>query len=186
VLDRVEVWSSRSSHEVPAMTTKTVLLAEDDPGHEALFRRVVPHAEVECELVVVHDGVEALEYLFATGDYQDRDPNDIPDLFLLDLKMPRMDGLQVLQVLRRVRGVDRRNLPPVIVLTSSERDEDIAQAYELGAQSYICKPMSYPEFADTVCDTLEYWLGLNRPIPRREGSVAPPHEGLRTETPAGN
>jgi two-component system response regulator len=90
-----------------------------------------------------------------------------------------MDGLQVLQVLRRVRGVDRRNLPPVIVLTSSERDEDIAQAYELGAQSYICKPMSYPEFADTVCDTLEYWLGLNRPVPKREGALAPPESGWR-------
>lgn len=163
------------------MMTKTVLLAEDDPGHEALFRRVVPHAEVDCELVVVHDGVEALEYLFATGEYEHRDAEEIPDLFLLDLKMPRMDGLQVLQVLRRVRGVDRRNLPPVIVLTSSERDEDISQAYDLGAQSYICKPMSYPEFADTVCDTLEYWLGLNRPIPRQEGALAPPESGWQTE-----
>lgn len=149
------------------MSVKTVLLAEDDPGHEALFRRVVPHAEVECQLVVVHDGVEALEYLFATGEYENRDAEDVPDLFLLDLKMPRMDGLQVLQVLRRVRGVDRQRIPPIVVLTSSDRSEDITQAYDLGAQSYICKPMSYPEFADAVCDTLEYWLGLNRGIPRR-------------------
>lgn len=163
------------------MTAPTVLLAEDDPGHEALFRRVVPHAEVECELVVVRDGIEALEYLFGTGEYEGRDAEDIPDLFLLDLKMPRMDGLQVLQVLRRVRGVDRRNLPPVIVLTSSERDEDVARAYELGAQSYICKPMSYPEFADTVCDTLEYWLKLNRRAPRREGALTPPESGWRGE-----
>jgi two-component system response regulator len=163
------------------MAKKTVLLAEDDPGHEALFRRVVPHAEVDCEVVVVHDGVEALEYLFATGQYGHRDAEDVPDLFLLDLKMPRMDGLQVLQVLRRVRGVDRRKLPPIIVLTSSERAEDIAQAYELGAQSYICKPMSYPEFADTVCDTLEYWLGLNRPLPKREGAFSPPESEWETK-----
>ncbi len=171
--------SQQDFGEVPAMMMKSVLLAEDDPGHEALFRRVVPHAEVECELVVVHDGVEALEYLFGTGEYEHRDADDIPDLFLLDLKMPRMDGLQVLQVLRRVRGVDRQRLPPVIVLTSSERDTDIEQAYELGAQSYICKPMSYPEFADTVCDTLEYWLGLNRPVPRREGALTPPDSDWR-------
>ncbi len=165
------------------MAKKTVLLAEDDPGHEALFRRVVPHAEVDCQLVVVHDGVEALEYLFATGEYAHRDADDVPDLFLLDLRMPRMDGLQVLQVLRRVRGVERRDLPPIIVLTSSERDEDIAQAYQLGAQSYICKPMSYPEFADTVCDTLEYWLGLNRPIPKRVEGVLPPDAGCGSKVP---
>lgn len=156
------------------MGVKIVLLAEDDPGHEALFRRVVPHAEVECQLVVVHDGVEALEYLFATGRYENRDADEPPDLFLLDLKMPRMDGLQVLQVLRRVRGLDRQKIPPIIVLTSSDRDEDIAQAYDLGAQSYICKPLSYPEFADAVCDTLEYWLRLNRGKPRRSLS---PHSG---------
>ncbi len=160
------ITSPQNLSESRGMSMKTVLLAEDDPGHEALFRRVLPHAEVECQLVVVHDGVEALEYLFATGAYENRDAEDIPDLFLLDLKMPRMDGLQVLQVLRRVRGVERQRLPPIIVLTSSDRNEDITQAYELGAQSYICKPMSYPEFADAVCDTLEYWLGLNRGLPR--------------------
>jgi response regulator RpfG family c-di-GMP phosphodiesterase len=79
--------------------------------------------------------------------------------------------------------VDRHGLPPIIVLTSSDRDEDVLQAYELGAQSYICKPMSYPEFADTVCDTLEYWLGLNRPVPRREGALAPPEAGWRSGPP---
>ena len=164
------------------MTRKTVLLAEDDPGHEALFRRVIPHAEVDCDLEVVHDGVEALEYLFATGDYEFRNAEDGPDLFLLDLKMPRMGGLQVLQVLRRVRGVDRKKIPPIIVLTSSERDEDITQAYDLGAQSYICKPMSYPEFADAVCDTLEYWLGLNRAFPRQAGALTPPDQSWRGVT----
>ena len=107
----------------------------------------------------------------------------VPDVITLDVEMPRMDGLQVLQVLRRVRGVDRRDLPPIIVLTSSERDEDIAQAYQLGAQSYICKPMSYPEFADTVCDTLEYWLGLNRPIPKRVEGVLPPDAGCGSKVP---
>ncbi len=147
-------------------TRKNILLAEDDPAHEALFRRAVPHAEVDCDLVVVHDGMEALEYLFSSGRYAGRMAEDSPDLFLLDLKMPRMDGLQVLQVLRRVRGGDRRRLPPVVVLTSSEHARDVAKAYELGAQSYICKPVGYPEFADAVCDTVEYWLGLNRLAPR--------------------
>jgi len=101
-----------------------------------------------------------------------------PDLLLLDLKMPKMDGLQVLQVLYRVRGEDRGRFPPVVVLTSSELDEDIADAYRYGAQSYICKPLGHSDFTKTVHDTLQYWLGLNRPVPARRIGMHFVHEGL--------
>jgi two-component system response regulator len=89
----------------------------------------------------------------------------MPDLILLDLKMPKMDGLQVLQVLRRVRSEDRVRFPPIVVLTSSDLDEDIAEAYRWGAQSYIRKPLDFNEFAEAVREALGYWLGLNQPPP---------------------
>ena len=148
------------------MNEKTVLLAEDDPAHQALFARAVSGSRIPCRLEVVNDGVEAIEYLFATGKYKDRNANELPDLLLLDLKMPRMDGLQVLQVLSRTRDEKKHGFPPVVVLTSSENDQDVLRAYQYGAQSYICKPLDFPEFSRTVCETVEYWLGLNRPVPR--------------------
>jgi two-component system response regulator len=148
------------------MNEKTVLLAEDDPAHQALFERAVRGSQIPCRLEVVNDGMEAIEYLFATGKYQERNADDLPDLVLLDLKMPRMDGLQVLQVLGRTRGEKNHRVPPVVVLTSSDNDQDVLRAYQLGAQSYICKPLDFPDFSRAVCETVEYWLGLNRPIPR--------------------
>ena len=148
------------------MNEKTVLLAEDDLAHQALFERAVSKSRIPCRLEVVNDGVEAIEYLFATGKYKDRNADELPDLILLDLKMPRMDGLQVLQVLRRTRGEKNHRVPPVVVLTSSDNDQDVLRAYQYGAQSYICKPLDFPEFSRTVCETVEYWLGLNRPVPR--------------------
>jgi len=156
---------------------KTILLAEDDPAHEELFRRAVEQSPIPCRVEVVHDGVEAIEYLFATGAYGTRDPHDMPDLIVLDLKMPRMDGLQVLQVLRRVRGTDQTRFAPLVVLSCSENDHDITEAYRRGAQSYIPKPQDYPQFARAVCETLEYWLGLNRPVPRARAWEYM-HEGL--------
>jgi two-component system response regulator len=148
------------------MSDKTVLLAEDDPAHQALFQRAVSGSRIPCQLKVVSDGVEAIEYLFATGEYKDRNADKLPDLILLDLRMPRMDGLQVLQVLCRTRGEKNQRFPPVVVLTSSENDQDVLRAYQYGAQSYICKPLDFPEFSRAVCETVEYWLGLNRPVPR--------------------
>lgn len=144
---------------------KIVLLAEDDPSHEAIFRRAFSQSEVDCSLDVVHDGVETIEYLFRTGPFHEFADRDLPSLILLDLKMPRMDGLQVLQVLRRVRGDNHIRFAPVVVLTSSKNDENISEAYRLGAQSYICKPLDYPDFAATVRETLKYWLNLNRTAP---------------------
>lgn len=147
------------------MSERLILLAEDDAGHEELFRRAVEQSGVDCRIDVVRDGVEAIDYLFRTGRYAGRDPAETPQLILLDLKMPKMNGIQVLQVLFRVRGEDRNRFPPVVVLTSSQLDEDIADAYRYGAQSYICKPLGHGDFAKAVRETLQYWLGLNRPMP---------------------
>lgn len=147
------------------MSDKTILLAEDDVSHVAFFRRALANSGIECQVEVVRDGAEAIDYLFATGEHSDRDPKEMPDLILLDLKMPRMDGLQVLQVLRRVRDEQLR-FPPVVVLTSSDLETDIVDAYRWGARSYIRKPLAYSEFALTVRETVQYWLGLNRPPPK--------------------
>jgi two-component system, response regulator len=144
---------------------KTILLAEDDPGQERLFRHALGQCGVECRLEVVHDGVELIEYLFGTGPYKGRPTEEMPDLILLDLKMPRMDGLQVLQVLRRVRGDGHPRFPPIVVLTYSEDDQDIADAYRWGAQSFIRKPVSLQELIQAVRETTQYWLGLNQPLP---------------------
>lgn len=149
------------------LVEKVVLLAEDDQSQEALFRRAMAHSSIACRLDVVRDGVEAIDYLFATGQYADREPNDLPDLILLDLGMPRMSGIQVLKVLRRVCWEDRSRVPPVIVLTASNDDRDVAEAYQWGAQSYICKPVDFPQFVHAVQETLDYWLGLNRSISRQ-------------------
>ena len=157
---------------------KVVLLAEDDPAHEALFRRAFEESGVPCRLDVVHDGVEAIEYLFGTGKFQNTSCRIMPALILLDLKMPRMDGLQVLQILRRVRGDDQIRFAPVVVLTSSENDQNISEAYSRGAQSYICKPLSYPEFTSAVKETLQYWLGLNRSAPKEHVDSYVMHEGF--------
>ena len=155
------------------MSDKTILLAEDDVSHVAFFRRALANSGIECQVDVVRDGAEAIDYLFATGEHASRDPKEMPDLILLDLKMPRMDGLQVLQVLRRVRDEQLR-FPPVVVLTSSDLETDIVDAYRWGAQSYIRKPMAYSEFAMTVRETVQYWLGLNRPLPKhRPGGALP-------------
>lgn len=159
------------------MAEKLILLAEDDPGHEELFRRAVAQSGVDCRMDVVRDGVEAIDYLFCTGSYSDRDAAEMPHLILLDLKMPKMNGIQVLQVLYRVRGDDRSRFPPVVVLTSSKLDEDISDAYRYGAQSYICKPLGHGDFAKAVRDTLQYWLGLNRPVPAHR-YLHYVHEGL--------
>jgi two-component system, response regulator len=150
------------------MADKRILLAEDDPGHEAMFRHAVRRSGVVCRLDVVHDGTEVIDYLFCLGEYKDNKCLPMPDLLLLDLKMPKMDGLQVLQVLRRVRGEERIRFPPVVVLTSSDLDEDISDAYRFGAQSYIRKPLEFDEFASAVRETLHYWLGLNKPIPQQQ------------------
>lgn len=149
------------------MIPKRILLAEDDSNDELLIRRALTQCEVPCQIDLVRDGAEVLDYLFATGDYSHRDKRDLPDLIILDLKMPKMSGLQVLQVLRRVRFDDRSKLPPVVVLTSSSEEQDIVEAYRWGAHSYIRKPVDFAKFSDAVRRVIAYWLELNQPPHRR-------------------
>ena len=152
-----------------------ILLAEDDPNDEDLIRLALAESNLDYTLDVVRDGVEVIDYLFATGAHANRDPLCMPRLLLLDLKMPRMNGLQVLQVLRRVRLSQWTKLPPVVALTSSNEEHDINEVYRWGAHSYICKPVGFEQFSQAVREVAHYWLELNEP-PRGRGrpeAVAP-------------
>ena len=148
--------------------TPLILLAEDDPNDEDLIRLALSESDLDYALQVVRDGVEVIDYLFATGVHADRDPRCTPHLLLLDLKMPRMNGLQVLQVLRRVRLDDGTKLPPVVALTSSNEDHDVNEAYRWGANSFIRKPVDFERFSRTVRQVVGYWLNVNEP-PRGRG-----------------
>lgn len=141
---------------------KVILLVEDNPDDEALTLRALRKANVRNEVVVARDGVEALDYLFGTGKHAGRDISDFPQVMLLDLKLPRLDGLEVL---RRVRADDRTRLLPVVILTSSTEDEDRIAGYELGANSYVRKPVEFSQFADAVRQLGLYWLLLNQAPP---------------------
>ena len=140
------------------MNKKIILLAEDNPDDVALTMRALKKSKIMNEVVVAQDGVEALEYLFGTGKYAGRDVRAQPQVVLLDLKMPRMDGLEVLQ---RVRSDERTKLLPVVVLTTSSEDRDRVESYKLGANSYIRKPVDFNQFVDAVQQLGLYWLVLN-------------------------
>jgi len=146
------------------MTVKRILVAEDDPDHANLICRAVKRSTFPCEVDVVCDGTEVIDFLFATGKFAGNS-QEMPALILLDLRMPRMDGIQVLKVLRRVRLDDRKRLPPVVALTSSERRDDMAEAYRFGVSSYIVKPLDHGKFVHAVDQMLHYWLGLNEFLP---------------------
>lgn len=145
---------------------KVILLVEDNPDDEALTIRALRRANVRNGIVVAHDGVEALDYLFGTGAWAGRDARAIPEVVLLDLKLPRMDGLEVL---RRIRADSRTRLLPVVVLTSSSEEQDRVESYHLGANSYVRKPVEFAQFADAVRQLGLYWLLLNEPPPRGSG-----------------
>ncbi|MGE5172580.1 MAG: response regulator [Betaproteobacteria bacterium] len=140
------------------MKSKTILLVEDNPDDVALTLRALKKSNILNEVVVAQDGVEALDYLFGTGKHAGRDMNTNPQVILLDLKMPRMDGLEVLQ---RIRKDERTRLLPVVVLTTSNEDKDRVESYKLGANSYIRKPVDFNQFADAVNQLGLYWLVLN-------------------------
>ena len=146
------------------MTNKVILLVEDDPDDEALALRALRRNNIKNEVVVVRDGAEALDYLFATGAYASRDGNDLPQVVLLDLKLPKVDGLEVL---RRVRADPRTELLPVVVLTSSKEDRDVVESYARGANSYVRKPVEFNEFSEAVRQLGLYWLLLNERPPRK-------------------
>jgi two-component system response regulator len=143
--------------------TKIILLVEDNPDDEALTLRALRKANVGNEVVVAHDGVEALEYLFGTGAHAGRDTGEMPQVVLLDLKLPKMDGLEVL---RRVRADERTQFLPVVILTSSSEDRDRIEGYKLGANSYVRKPVDFTEFAQAVRQLGLYWLLINEVPPR--------------------
>lgn len=143
---------------------KVILLVEDNPDDEVLTLRAFKKNNILNTVVVVHDGVEALDYLFATGKYQGRDVSEQPQLVLLDLKLPKIDGLEVL---RRLRDDERTRLQPVVILTTSNEDRDILSSYKLGANSYIRKPVDFEQFMEAVRQLGLYWLVLNTSPPSR-------------------
>ena len=142
--------------------TATILLVEDNPDDEELTRVALHESKVANRLVVAHDGVEALDYLFATGPHAGRDTRHAPQVVLLDLKLPKLNGLEVL---RRLRADDRTKHLPVVILTSSDEDQDLLDSYGLGANSYVRKPVDFAQFVDSVRQLGLYWLVLNRPAP---------------------
>jgi two-component system response regulator len=139
-----------------------ILLVEDNPDDVDLTLRAFRKSKIANEIVVARDGVEALDYLFATGQHAGRDSNSLPQLVLLDLKLPRLDGLQVLE---RIRGNPKTRLLPVVILTSSTEEPDLLTGYSLGANSYIRKPVDFQEFVVAVRRLGLYWLLLNQPPP---------------------
>jgi len=135
---------------------------EDNPDDAALTLRALKKGNVLNEVVVARDGVEALDYLFGTGSYADRDLSIMPVVVLLDLKLPKINGLEVL---RRLRADERTRILPVVILTSSKEDQDLIDGYKLGANSYIQKPVDFIQFSQTVRQLELYWLLLNEPPP---------------------
>ncbi len=146
------------------MPKKTILLVEDNPDDEMLTRMALQENNLLNEIVVAHDGVEALDYLFGRGRYAGRDLNDKPQVVLLDLKLPKLDGLDVL---RAIRADDRTKFLPVVILTSSNEEQDLLAGYSFGANSYVRKPVDFHQFTDAVKQLGLYWLLLNEPPPRR-------------------
>jgi two-component system, response regulator len=137
---------------------ETILLVEDNADDELLTRRTLRKNNIRNDVVVARDGAEALDYLFATGRHEGRDPDSMPHLILLDLGLPKVDGLEVL---RRIRADERTRLLPTVVFTSSEEQADLIDGYGLGANSYIRKPVDVGEFRAAVGQLGMYWMVLN-------------------------
>jgi CheY-like chemotaxis protein len=140
------------------MENKIILLIEDNPDDEELTLRALKKGRILNDVVVARDGVEALEYLFATGKYANRDQSLQPTVILLDLKLPKIDGLEVL---RRMRADSRTKIMPVVIFSSSKEEQDIIDGYRLGANSYISKPVNIEQFLEAVANLGLYWLLLN-------------------------
>lgn len=150
------------------MENRMILLVEDNPDDEALTLRAFEKNNITNDVVVVRDGAEALDWLFARGAFADRDPKQQPEVILLDLKLPKVDGLEVL---RQIRGDERTRLLPVIILTTSEEESDRLAGYSLGANSYIRKPVDFSQFTEAVRQLGLYWLVLNESPPRPAGGA---------------
>jgi two-component system response regulator len=144
------------------MNNGAILLVEDNPDDQKLTLRALKKNNITNEVVIAEDGAEALEYLFGTGKYAGRSVTDRPALVLLDLKLPKVDGLAVLG---QIRGDERTRMTPVVVLTSSAEERDLVRSYELGVNSYVRKPVDFLEFVDAARQLGVYWLILNRQPP---------------------
>jgi two-component system response regulator len=142
------------------MEEKTILYVEDDPNDEELTLRVLENYNIANRIIVLRDGAEALEYFFPSSENGEANP--LPQLVLLDLKLPKVDGLEVL---KRIREDERTRLLPVVILTSSSEDQDVIESYNLGANSYVRKPVEFDEFAEAIRRLSMYWLIVNQPPP---------------------
>jgi two-component system response regulator len=144
------------------MSERYILLVEDNPDDEELTLLSLRKNNLAHDIVVVRDGVEAIEFLFGNGQYASRDVSHVPTVVLLDLKLPKLDGLGVL---RKLRAEERTRTLPVVVLTSSSQDADVIASYNLGANSYVRKPVEFGAFVEAVSSLGLYWVLLNRPPP---------------------
>lgn len=144
------------------LTKGPILLVEDNPDDQKLTVRALKKNNITNDIVIAEDGVQALDYLFGTGQYAGRDPRQRPSLVLLDLKLPKIDGLEVLA---RLRADERTKMVPVVVLTSSKEEEDLITSYQRGANSYVQKPVNFLEFVEAAGRLGVYWLMLNEPPP---------------------
>ncbi len=143
------------------METKLILLIEDNADDELLMLRALKKNHILNRVIVARDGVEALDYLFSTGDFEGKDAQPLPQLILLDLKLPKLNGLEVL---KRMRADRRTKYIPVVVLTSSTEEQDIISSYDLGANGFVQKPMDFNEFVEVAHRLGVYWLGVNRAV----------------------
>ncbi len=146
------------------MAIRSIFLVEDNPDDEALAIRALQRSRITNEIIVAHDGVEALDYLLGTGTHAGRDISIQPSVVLLDLKLPRVDGIEVL---RQMRLHNATKLVPVVVLTTSEEEQDLLNSYSLGCNSYVRKPIDFIQFSQAVQQLGMYWLLLNEPPPQR-------------------
>jgi len=144
------------------MKDKTVLLVEDNPNDIELTLRAFKNNNIKSNIVVTQDGQEALDYLFAGGEYQSRNSEDVPNLILLDINLPKVSGLEVLKT---IRDSDLTRFIPVVLLTTSDENSDIISGYKLGSNSYIKKPVNFQVFSDMIKDLGQYWLQINTPPP---------------------
>jgi len=154
------------------MNQRVILLVEDNSDDEALTIRALKANHILNPVVVAHDGVEALDYLFREGAWESRSMDEEPAMTLLDLKLPKLDGLEVL---RRIRAHETTRLLPVVILTSSKEEQDLVNGYSLGCNSYIHKPVDFEQFRATVEHLGLYWLVVNQPPPVRGGDTVGSH-----------
>ena len=140
------------------MDEKIILLVEDNADDEELTIRTLQKNHLKNKIVVVRDGVEALDYLFGTGEYSDRDLSVSPVLIMLDIKLPKLNGLEVL---KKIKSDSRTSIVPVVMLTSSDEEKDLIESYQLGANSYVRKPVDFSEFQKSIRQLALYWVLLN-------------------------